>query len=89
MLLEQKQRTGERLELILGCHDLTDNEPYASPWTENAKEGQLIRRIFIPDGMTLEDGLRAVGGYSPADLDCVAVSHPEPLSTGSMLMLRR
>jgi len=39
--------------------------------------------------MTLMDGLRAIGGYSPSVLDRIAASHPEPLSTGSMLMLRR
>jgi hypothetical protein len=87
MLLEQRQRTMERVELILGSHDYHTDKPTASEWREDAKDGKLCRTICIP--MTLVDGLRAIGGYSPAVLDSVAASHPEPLLTGSTLMLRR
>jgi hypothetical protein len=89
MLLEQRPRTRKRVEVILGCHDLHAGRPTATEWREDAKDGKLCRIIGIQDGMTLADGLRAIGGYSPKDLAWIAASHPEPLVTGSMLMLRR
>ena len=88
-LLEQRQSTKERVELILGRHNLPENQPRTSEWIENAKEGRRFRTIRIPAGMTLAEGLRAIGGYSQTILDCATASHPEPLGTATMLMLRR
>lgn len=79
----------ERVELILGSHDYHTDKPTASEWREDAKDGKLFRIICIPDGMTLMDRLRPIGGYSESVLDRVAAAHPNPLVTGSVLMMRR
>jgi hypothetical protein len=89
MLFEQREQQYERLEVILGRHNLPDNQPRASEWIQNGEEGRLFRTVCIPGGMTLVDGLRAIGGHSQAILDCAAALYPEPLVTGSVLMLRR
>jgi hypothetical protein len=88
-LLEQRERQYERLEVILGSRERTGNQPRASEWIQNGEEGQLFRTVLIPDGMTLAEGLRAIGGYSHAILDHANASHPEPLRTGSVRMLKR
>lgn len=77
------------MELILCYGRYEISEARASKWTENAKERRMIRIISVPEGMTVADALRGIGGYSQAALDRVAVLSPEPLVLGSMLMLRR
>jgi hypothetical protein len=89
LLVEQRQREYERRELILCYRREAIREPRASKWTENAKERRTFRMISVPEGMTLAEALRAIGGYSQAALDRVAELNPEPLVLGSMLMLRR
>jgi hypothetical protein len=53
-ILEQRQRSRERLEIIIGRYDSA--EPHASPWRNNGEAGQVCRMISIPEGMTLADG---------------------------------
>jgi len=86
MLLEHREQQHERMEAICVYKDL--NEPHASAWVE-IEANRMHRVVRIPGGMTLAEGLQAIGGYSPAVLDHLAASHPEPLITGSMLMLKR
>ena len=86
-MLEQRQRSCERLEIILGRYD--SDEPRASPWRDDGKAGQVCRMISIPEGMTLADGLRAVGGFTASELDQIGHAHPDPIHCGSLLTLRR
>jgi|SRR5215469_8005527 len=86
-MLEQRQRSCERLEIIVGRYD-TD-EPRASPWRDNGGAGQVCRVISIPEGMTVADGLRAVGGFAATELDQIGHAHPNPINSGSLLALRR
>jgi hypothetical protein len=88
-LLANRRAMFERREVILACSASDRSAPHATDWHVNAKEQTAGRVVSVPEGMTLADGLRSIGGYSPEVLDRVAASHPEPLSTGSMLMLRR
>jgi hypothetical protein len=43
----------------------------------------------VQDGMTLEQGLQALGGYSERELTRISELYPEPVDLGTMLMLRR
>ena len=86
--LVERERTIGRCELILGSRPEECPMPRASEWQENAKGGKA-RIISIPEGMTLEQGLSALGGYSERQLAKADEFCPEPLSLGTMLMLRR
>jgi hypothetical protein len=88
-MLEKRQHGLERLEIVLGRSNREDRKATASKWTENVKEERLYRTICIPDAMTLVDGLRAVGGYSEAELDRVAELQPGRVHCGTMLAIRR
>lgn len=86
-MLEQRQRSRERLEIILGRYD--SDEPHASSWRENGKTRQVCRTISIPEGMTLAEGLRAVGGFTATELEQIGHAHPDPINGASLLALRR
>ena len=47
------------------------------------------RTILIQDGMTLAEGLRAIGGYPAAELTRIDELHPEPLDCGAFFSLKR
>jgi hypothetical protein len=48
-----------------------------------------MRFICVPAGMTLEEGLRVVGGYGDLELSELAQRQPEQLACGSVLSLKR
>jgi hypothetical protein len=85
-LLKQRQRSQERVEVILGRPD--SDPPRALPWHEG-ESGQLSRIISIPEGMTLADGLLAMGGFTTSELDQINLAHPSQMNCGSILVLRR
>jgi hypothetical protein len=58
------------------------------PWRDG-ETGQACRMISIPEGMTLVDGLRAVGGFTTSELDQVGRAHPNPINSASLLVIRR
>lgn len=84
-LLEQRQQGIEHLEVIV-CGD--SSNPRATEWGSSAKDGRLVRVVSIPAGMTLSDGLRALGGYPERVYANVEQHHPEPVGAGTMLALR-
>lgn len=84
-LLEQRQQGIEHLELIV-CGD--SSNPRATEWGSSGKDGRLGRVVSIPVGMTLSDGLRALGGYPERVYANVEQHHPEPVGAGTMLALR-
>ena|SRR5215469_410540 len=85
-MLEQRQSSQERVEVILGRTD--SDPPRALPWREG-ESGQVSRIISIPEGMNLVDGLRAVGGFTSSELDQINLAHPRSANCGSILVLRR
>jgi hypothetical protein len=85
-LLTEKQSDYERCEVIIS--NRTDSLS-ATRWHFDVKEHSAVRVVFIPAGMTLEQGLRALGGFSEKELAQAAVLHKEPLQLGTMLMMRR
>lgn len=48
-----------------------------------------MRVVSIPSVVTLEQGLRVLGGFSEKELSQAAELHPEPLTLGTMLMMQR
>ena len=86
-MLEQRQCSRVRLEIILGRYE--SDEPHASPWRDSGEAGQMCRVISIPEGITLTDGLRTVGGFTASELDQISHAHPNPINCGSLLALRR
>lgn len=87
MELEDRQVGMQRFELLVGHND--DSSPSAGPWTESRKDGTITRLIGFPDGMTLAEVARAVGGYSPEELDQFAEQFPRPLSGCDLYRLDR
>jgi hypothetical protein len=63
--------------------------PHATEWQVNAKEQTAGRVVSIPQGMTITEGLRVIGGYTAQELDQIAHEHPEKLERGSLFSLRR
>jgi len=88
MLLAKAARKG-RTEIILGCSTRERSIPHATEWRDDAKGERRARLISIPEGMTLEQGLQALGGYSEQELTQLSQLSSEPLGLGTMLMLRR
>jgi hypothetical protein len=85
-ILMERQSAYERREVIISYRA---DFPHATEWRFDAKEYRAGRVISIPAGMALEQGLRALGGFSDRELARAAELHPEPLQMGTMLMLRR
>jgi len=63
--------------------------PSASAWNEDPKDHSIGRLVCIPEGMTIAEGLRVVGGYSPQELDQVAREQPEKLQCCGLFSLER
>ena len=84
-LLTEKQSDYERREVIIS--NRTDS-PSATRWHLDVEEHLAVRVVSIPSGMTLEQGLRLLGGFSDKELSLAAELHPELLTLGTMLMLR-
>ena len=63
--------------------------PSASASNQDPKTQSIERVIWIPDGMTLAEGLRVVGGYTPQELDQIARAHPEKLERCRLFSLER
>jgi hypothetical protein len=80
-MLKQRQCSCERLEIILDRYD--SDEPHASPWRDGGEVGQVCRMISIPEGMTLTDGLRAVGGFTASELEHIGRAHPNPITASA------
>jgi len=85
-LLTEKQNVYQRREVIISNRS---DSPHATEWRFDVKERTAGRVISIPGGMTLEKGLRTLGGYSEKQLAKAAEHCPEPLTVGTMLMMRR
>lgn len=49
----------------------------------------MCRIISMPEGMTLAEGLRVVGGFTSSELDQIERAHPSQVNCGSILVLRR
>ena len=49
----------------------------------------MARVVCIPEGMTIAEGLRLVGGYSAQELDQIARERPEKLECGGLFSLER
>ena len=67
----------------------TDFVPSASASNQDPKTQSIGRVICIPEGMTLAEGLRVVGGYSAQELDQIAREHPEKLERCALFSLER
>src|SRR5580704_15230289 len=70
MALEERQQGMTRFELWVGYYEA--RKPSAGPWTESQERMELTRMVGFPDGMTLADVARAVGGYSAEELEIFA-----------------
>lgn len=88
MLLHKTVSKG-RTEVILGCSARERSIPHATEWQDDAQGRTRARVISIPEGMTLEHGLQALGGFSERELAQVSQLFQEPVDLGTMLMLRR
>jgi hypothetical protein len=84
-----RRRTLERCEVILGCSAQKCSVPHTSEWREGSKGRTMVRVVSIPEGMTLEQGLRVLDGFSEKERAQAAELCPEPLQLGTMLMMRR
>jgi hypothetical protein len=87
LLLSQRHSSEERREIILGGRNLA--APKATEWGGGDKDGVLGRIVSIPEGMTIAEGLRALGGYSEYELQRVAEARPKPITSCSIYTLRR
>jgi len=85
-ILAERQSAYERREVII-CN--RSESPHATQWHFDVKEHKAGRVISIPQGVTLDTGLRALGGFSEKELAGAAESYPEPLQLGTMLMILR
>jgi hypothetical protein len=88
-LLANRRAMFERREVILACSASDGSAPHATEWHVNAKEQTAGRVVSIPEGMTLADGLRMLGGYSEGELEKISASCPEPVGVASLFALRR
>ena len=88
-LLENRQSVLERREVILGCSANDHSAPHATKWHVNAKERTAGRVISVPEGMTMADGLRMVGGFSEGELAEIAALHPQHVGCWDLFSLRR
>jgi hypothetical protein len=85
-LLAYKQSAYERREVIISY---PADAPRATEWHLDRKEKTAGRVVSIPDGMTLVEGLRMLGGYTDSELGEATELEPEPLGPGTFLMLQR
>ena len=88
MLLAKAARKG-RTEIILGVSTRERPIPHATEWRDDAQGQRRARIVSIPENMTMEQGLKALGGYSQQELTSISQQSSEPLGLGSMFMLRR
>jgi hypothetical protein len=88
MLLAQHASKG-RTEIILGVSTRERSIPHATEWRDDAQGQRRARIVSIPENMTMEQGLKALGGYSQQELTLISQQSSEPLGLGSMYMLRR
>ena len=88
-LLANRQAVFERREVILGCTANDDSAPDATTWHVNAKEQTAGRVISVPEGMTMADALRMVGGFSEGELAEIAALHPRPVGCWEFFSLKR
>jgi hypothetical protein len=75
-LLANRQAAFDRRKVILGCSANDGSAPHATEWHANAKEQTAGRVVSLPEGMTLADGLRMLGGYSEAELEKISTRLP-------------
>ncbi len=75
--------------LLVASHEKGSSAYIATRWHLDVEEHTAVRVVSIPSGMTLEQGLRVLGGFSEKELSLAAELHPELLTLGTMLMLRR
>ena len=87
-LLANRRAMFERREVILGCSANDRSAPHATTWHVNAKERTAGRVISVPEGMTMADGLRMVGGFSEGELAEIAASHQGPVGCWELFSLR-
>ena len=88
-LLEGRQGSCVRRDVILSVDAESHPMPSASAWTQDPKDRSMGRLVCIPEGMTIADGLRVVGGYSAQELDQIAIERPEQLQCGGLFSLER
>jgi len=88
-LLTNRQTVFERRKIILGCSANDGSATHATTWHINAKERTAGRVISIPEGMTLADGLRMLGGYSEGELAEISALHPRPVGCWDLFSLKR
>jgi len=50
---------------------------------------QAGRVISVPEGMTMADALRMVGGFSGGELAEIAALHPRPVGCWDLFSLKR
>jgi hypothetical protein len=82
-----RQTSEERREVILGRDDL--KTPRATEWVRGDKGGGVGRVVSLPAGMTIAEGLRALGGYSDRELQRIAEASSEQVHCCSIYTLRR
>jgi len=88
-ILLAKTASKGRTEIILGISTRERSIPHATEWRDDAHGRTRARIVSIPEHMTLEQGLKALGGYSEQELTQISQQFSEPLGLGSMFMLRR
>ena len=87
VVLAQRCSSEERREVILGCDYLT--APKATEWVKGDKGSGVGRIVSVPAGMTIVEGLRALGGYSKDELEQIDEACSEPIHYCSIYTLRR
>jgi hypothetical protein len=87
LLLTKRHSSVERKEIIIGSRK--SDSPHATEWDGGDKNGVLGRIVNIPEGMTIPEGLRLLGGYSEYELERIAEKCSEPITSCSLYSLRR
>lgn len=88
-LLANRHAMFERREVIIACSADDGSSPHATEWHVDAKEQTAGRVVSIPEGMTLADGLRMLGGYSEAELEEISANCAAPVGIGSLFAVLR
>jgi hypothetical protein len=86
-LLLRRYRRMDQQEIVIGRPTSRYETPVAFDWVED--QGVLTRTVCILEGMTVEEGLRVIGGYRADELAEIAAKSPKKMQCGTVVVMRR
>jgi hypothetical protein len=86
LMLQQRRSTEKRRHVVIVIDDLPESRIRASEWSGDG-DGTLNRSVFVAAGVLLADAMRAVGGFSLAELEQAADEWPDPLEGFEILSI--